>query len=136
MRRNANCGARLRRKTRRLESPPTRRVTKTTSRRFRRFGFYGVTRLLIVISSKSIKFFERHLPGRLFVPSPPIRHFSSFSSRDFLLEPSLSRDDFRSVLILSNPLIYAEFRTFQHLSFGCITRRKDIEKASCCDVMS
>ena len=54
---------------------------------------YGVTTFLIVISSKSDKFFERHLPGRLFVPSPPIRHFSSFSSRDIHHELSSNRDD-------------------------------------------
>ena len=38
---------------------------------------------------------------------------------------------FRSVLISSNPLIYAEFGTFRHLLLGCITRRKGKEKASC-----
>ena len=99
-------------------------------------SLYGVTTSLIVISSKSDTFFERHLPGRLFVPSPPIRHFPSFSSRDIHHELSSNRDNFRSVLIPSNPLIYAEFGTFRHLLLGCITRRKDIEKASCCDVMS
>ena len=55
--------------------------------------FYGVTISLIVISSKSDKFFERHLPGRLFVPSPPIRHFPSFSSRDAPHELPSNRDN-------------------------------------------
>ena len=32
--------------------------------------------------------------------------------------------------------VNAEFGTFRHLLLGCITRRKDIEKALCCDVMS
>ncbi len=54
---------------------------------------YGVTTSLIVISSKSDTFFERHLPGRLFVPSPPIRHFPSFSSRDIHHELSSNRND-------------------------------------------
>ena len=53
-----------------------------------------MTNWLIVISSKSDKFFERHLPGRLFVPSPPIRYLLSRLLRDFLLKPSLSRDNF------------------------------------------
>ena len=59
----------------------------------RMHSLYGVTTSLIVISSKSDTFFERHLPGRLFVPSPPIRHFPSRSLRDVTIEPSLSRDE-------------------------------------------
>lgn len=67
--------------------------TPRKARIFRHFQglYYGVTTSLIVISSKSDTFFERHLPGRHFVPSPPIRHFPSFSGRDFLLEPSSNR---------------------------------------------
>ena len=36
--------------------------------------FYGVTTYLILISSKSVKFFDCHLPDRLFVSSPPKCH--------------------------------------------------------------
>ena len=40
----------------------------------------------------------------------------------------------RSVLIIPNPLIYGTFRTFRLNFVGCITRRQDIEKASCRNV--
>ena len=70
---------------------------------------YGVTKWLIVISSKSDKFFERHLPGRLFVPSPPICHFSSFSSRDFPHELSSNRDEIPIRPHRSNPLDLSGF---------------------------
>ena len=89
-----------------------------------------VTSSLIVFSSKSDSFIERHLPGRLFVPSPTIHHLTSYHLRDFQVEPSSMRGNITIRHPLSNPLIYGTFRTFRNLSIGCITRRQDIEKAS------
>ena len=91
-----------------------------------------VTTCLIVIPSKSYKFFGRQLPWSVFrfvrnVPSfvrHSIRQNSSFFSRDFLPNHHLSGRRQTS----AKPLIYGTFWTFRCLLPGCITRRKGTKK--------
>ena len=69
--------------------------------------------------------------GRLFVPSTsdpsnpvsfsPWRHHRTVTPRDFTKQSA-------------SPWNYWTFGTFRSFSLGCITRRKGIKKASCCDV--
>lgn len=82
---------------------------------------------MIVISSKSDKFFERHLPQTVF-RSVPIR---SVKSRLFLTVTPPSNHPHRDDTNYPKPLILLNFWTFRCLSLGCITRRKGIKKASC-----
>ncbi len=90
-----------------------------------RVYFYGVTNWLIVISSKSDKFFERRLPWSAFRSV----HLQSVKSRLFFTLTSLRtvthRDDTNYPQALD---ISGHSGRFGLFLLGIFTRRKDIKK--------